>query len=169
MPKDNPPKNGLDDFIFDFDPEFHRQELVAEDYIDFSNMSDSVETAKNNTDLTDTVPQPLDDVNIVVNNGFQDQVPEPEDDLSITKVKSPASGVIPRIRPSSVTTAEQAESFFVAEVRRRFRFNLYDNMIDPLERVEIEDALYDALEEINQTPPFTGYTMLSLVQRGSSS
>lgn len=187
---DNSPEtHNLDGFIFDFDENFNRTELTEEDYLDFSNMSDSItieknltevsdefdttiiqdkaEIGKNNTDLNESVPQPEDDVEIQVNRGIQDHYDGVDDYADIVKVKNPSNGIIPRIRPSSVQTTEQAESFFIAEVRRRFRFNLYDNMIDPLENVEIEDAIYDALEEINQTPPFTSYTLMQLVQRGS--
>ena len=78
------------------------------------------------------------------------------------------SGVLPRIDPKSVETENQAFDFMYNEVLRRFRFNQYDNMIEaPINKLEVEDAIYDALEEINQQlAPNTSWELLDFVKLG---
>lgn len=68
------------------------------------------------------------------------------------------------INVNDIVTEQHAVSYFVQEVKRRMRFGAYDNMINPLNNQEIEDAVYDALEEINNVPPITRFTPLTFIQ-----
>lgn len=88
------------------------------------------------------------------------------DEIDIISVKSTSPAQPPRIDPDSIETISQAETFFYNEVCRRYRFNMYENALENLTKDEIIDAIYDSLEEINETTPQTDYTLLSLVQRG---
>lgn len=90
----------------------------------------------------------------------------PEETIEVLKIKNTSSETPRRIAPTSVKTEEQAITYFINEVNRRYRFNQYDNMIDKLEPIEIEDALFDALEEINQHSPATDYNLLHFVTTG---
>lgn len=66
---------------------------------------------------------------------------------------------------ASIKTEEQAEQYFVQEMRRRYRLDKYYNMVDNLDDMEILDAIYDALQEINEYQPITNYTLLHLLPK----
>lgn len=89
-----------------------------------------------------------------------------EDRAEIVKLKKVPSADSPRINPDDVKTEEQAIVFFQSELVRRYRFFRYDNMIDNLTNDELEDAIYDALEIINQTPPIWSRGLLDFVALG---
>lgn len=78
------------------------------------------------------------------------------------------TGVLPRLDAQAVETEQQAFEFMYNEVLRRFRFNQYENMIEaPVNKLEVEDAIYDALEEINQQiAPHKVWDLLHFVKLG---
>lgn len=89
-----------------------------------------------------------------------------EDRVEVVSIKKVPSADSPRINPDDVKTEEHAIIFFESELVRRYRFFRYDNMIDNLTTDELEDALYDALEIINQTPPIWSGGLLDYVKLG---
>lgn len=96
----------------------------------------------------------------------REQVPEFSEEIEEREIKFNEKGIPPRIDPDKVKTEGAALWFFTSEVKRRFRLDRYDNMLEKLSDVEIEDALYDALEEINQHTPVTTFNFVQLMAQG---
>lgn len=88
----------------------------------------------------------------------------PAESIEIEIDKGDNNETLPRIK--SVKTEADAVDYFSNEVRRRFRFNQYETMIENIQPSEVEDAIYDTLEEINQTPPLTNLELLHFVKKG---
>lgn len=151
-----------------------------------TNPQDSFNTTIGST-ANDTLETPQDTFTAQATKVYPDTINTPTDQVDIAKAQSTAdsydsgiaedittlryhheTGVMPRIDASKVETNDQALDYFYNELLRRFRFNMYDNMIDaPLHRLEIEDALEDALEEINQyIQPKSNWDLLYFVKKG---
>lgn len=136
----------------------------------------NTEIAPQPTDSTEVKPKAIsadqvtqnitDSIQIKSNPALDDQAPQPTEQVAITTIKSNTPADPPRIDPETVQTTEQAELFFVYELARRYRFFKYFNALENLNKEEIIDALYDALEEINEMTPQSDYTLLKLVSRG---
>lgn len=71
-----------------------------------------------------------------------------------------------RGNPKDIKTEEQAELFFIKEIDRRYRFQQYETMVERLNADEKLDAIYDALEEINETTPQSSYTLQQMATLG---
>lgn len=117
---------------------------------------------------TDQVGQALDEVEISASKGWSDQVGNVVEEEIVTLRHHHDTGVLPRLDPDKVETEAQALDFMYNEVLRRFRFNQYEDMLPPpVHRLEVEDALYDALEEINQyIQPRSSWELLHFVKKG---
>lgn len=88
----------------------------------------------------------------------------PNESIEIEIDKGDNNATLPRVK--NVTNEAQAVEYFSNEVRRRFRLNQYETMIENIQPSEVEDAIYDTLEEINQTPPLTNLELLHFVKKG---
>lgn len=133
-----------------------------------SQPKDSITTRATRTQ-SDAVTPPQDQVNIAQTQkpSIEDSVSMPNEDITTLK-HSHDTGVPPRLDTTKIETEEQALDYFYNELMRRFRFNKYDNMIDaPTHKLEVEDALDDAVEEINEfIQPRTNWDLLYFVKKG---
>lgn len=125
-------------------------------------------SAKTTTSNTEQIPQATDSFKTQSSTETKDQINlQQSDNIEIITNKTNETDAYPqRIDPKSVKTDEDAEAFFISEVARRYRFFSYLNALENLRRDEVLDALYDALEEINETTPQSDYSLLKLVTRG---
>ena len=116
---------------------------------------------------SEAVDMPKDSVEIQRENALNDKVAPPDGDMLYLRHHTD-TGVLPRLDADKVETEAQALEYLYNEVLRRFRFNQYDNMIDaPTNRLEVEDAIYDALEEIVQTiAPNKQYDLVHFIKLG---
>lgn len=163
------------------------QPLNEEDIINFDNNIDSIdithiqpidETTQEATEeveinqttiIEDTIPEniPSDEADIIQSPLQEPEVaPQPTDDdhIEVVHIKHTDSTNVPRVKDPE--TESEAETFFIAELNRRYRFLQYDNALNPLSYDEKLDGLYDALEEINQYSPQTDYTLLHFATVG---
>lgn len=148
--------------------------------------TDAFNTRRGST-ATDTIESPTDSFTAQATKVYPDTIPQPTESVDITKAQSNTdsydtgigedlttlrhhheTGVLPRLDASKVETEDDALDYLYNELVRRFRFNMYDNMIDaPLHRLEIQDALEDSLEEINEyIQPKTSWSLLHFVKKG---
>lgn len=116
---------------------------------------------------SENVDMPNDSIEIQKENSLNDKVAQPDDDMLYLRHHTD-TGVLPRLDADKIETEAQALDYLYNEVLRRFRFNQYDNMIDaPTNRLEVEDAIYDALEEIVQTiAPNKQYDLVHFIKLG---
>ena len=96
-----------------------------------------------------------------------DQVDTPEDSMETTTTSDSAYTQPTRLDPDSVSSESEAITYFISELRTRYRFWEYDMLVENIRDVEMEYALYDALELINQETPATSYTLLDLIKLGT--
>lgn len=146
---------------------------------------ESVSLKRTITPQSDSYPQEAQD-SVSVSQVLKEQVGEVQDNLDLTvnrHINENAdlsigddvvmlrhhheTGVPPRLDASKIETEEQALDYFYNEVLRRFRFNRYDMMIDaPTNRLEVEDALFDALSDLNNYfAPHTRWSLLDMVKK----
>lgn len=117
--------------------------------------------------LNDTVQQPMDSLQVNPPTASEsDKVSNSlKDIIAIATIKDPTKNST-KLDPDNIKTEQEAETFFLYEVVRRYRFFQYENALENLTKDEVIDAIYDTLEEINQTTPPTDYSLLNFVALG---
>lgn len=88
-----------------------------------------------------------------------------KEEVGVKVIKDVDTDNTPRIELSSVKTEEDALEYLKWEVSRRYRLSRFDNMIDKNFGIEIEDAIQDCMSEINNTPPYSNYSLLDMVKK----
>lgn len=151
-------------------------------------LNDSLETDDKETNI-DIIDQPYDTVESFIGASIDEHTPIITEQITInSKVETEPKDTVPntsseqiditriagepiihpvRVNPKDIKTDEQAELFFIGEIDRRYRFQQYDNMMERLNQEEKLDAIYDAIEEINETTPQSSYTLLQMATLGS--
>ena len=114
----------------------------------------------------ENIQPPQDEHNISLNAHTADLIDlnEKMDETIKVNVENPLNP--PRIDLDELETEQDYINFYINETARRYRLFKYENQVDTINKMELEDALFDALEEINQYTPQTAYNLEYFAKQG---